>query len=1090
MATYVTKTDESKTVGTCTYTIGKGYYYTCTPLYTNPDTGETFYVWSKVLLYIAPSPSFSSPIASQFKYEQSSGLFYIQTSGSPTSPSQKIYENEGVFEIKVCNGTEAQETVTPSVSASSYASDWQTKLKCNSGKSYLTVDYPLGAYWQVYINNVLYVEVPTYNPVTGQPTDETRWLRNVSFEAGYYSTSGSGIGEYGIGTFSETPVATITSSDFNFTNTWTGRVEGHRTDGACHGNAWATITCDNDTVTMSANCFIADNGYGPSYHDPSGNECSASFSVTVKPEYMREMYYQYQVDTSNLQGIQTSRLQFQTSETHPVETVINGITTTTYEPYTWTGLSSPTIRYTSRDYFLYVSVGVRQKNSLPMTWEQNTATPPFTTFSDGSGAWRVQETGTIPTQIGGIKCLNPQIINDYEQSNRNDNYGQGDIAGGTDDNIRNTIVKIEPSLSYTPTDLFELTDNKIIIDKNSWQGQYCTITGNTVVVTQQDYKDAKANNTRPMIYQEFERLPYSMENYTMEWQNKPTKEYRQRHWTKCRYVTNPIPHPNHTVYPIKLICKAFGEMKHDQVWILGRDMLITNQGTEYYDQLKINNHQVDYEDTGKHTWAELISSSCDEYMSTVECEKLQIWDDSLDHGDEGYGALYYEEKPMTEVGYLPNIVGRVEVQLPVGTYTLSDMKTKKAINNLSVYAKDEFQQPTNCGFRMPKDYDLASMDYDMNRYIVGCVDGVKGFEIPQTAVTHSAQYQVDWWQIFTYGMIKNNTIIYPKDDIGEITFNSQTHTPNSEGYLPIENITDSDDNPVFWLKPTNSGSLDTRVRVDYLKGDELYRYIGTTQNHVIKLVTEYGGLIHGNSFTLQGEYTDTSPYHHSMRRSLSYNGDYYANQNVGTKTTVDLRNYIEKTVEKPNQCSDYSDYTKYIEWANNEISTRYDGTITNIQSEIIWTEDEPPQKDKIAISVVFIIGEQNIPFSHTFEIPTGLPSSFYDNDNALEAWALAQLVELYERYVYNNEIDGWIVVSDDGNETVIRQYTRGDSSYQRLIDKVIDGGKYWWTMCQRILQGKIWRDSFGYILRQNNDDVEQGENPKILQGGEQQPNGN
>ena len=1075
MATYITKSDASQTVGSATITIGRGYSYTCSASPMLPDT----FSWSKHTYYIAPVDLTNQYVQTgRCKFDLDKKLFYFQTV-IYGQQSQKIYEDaNGQFEIIVKRTTTTQETVTPTVKASPYPSDWQTNLKCNSGKSYLNVDYPIGANWEIYINNVLYDRQPTMNPITGLPNDLTYWLRNWDFWCNVESSSGQGIGEYGIGSFSEAPVTTITSTDFDYNpSVWDGEKRG-KVSGSQNGYAWGSMVCDGDTVTMSSNAGIIIGGMGTKY-DSGGNGCYASWHIESRPSFMRELYYQYQVDATNLQGINVNQLQFQASELDA-----NGNT------ITWTGLSSPTVRYTNQEYHLIASVSVSSSQSN-MYWVPNTATPPFTTDNDGTGTWQLQETGTIPQEIGGVKCLNPQLINNYVQSNRNDNYGQGDIAGGTDDNIQNTIVKIEPTLNYTPTNLFTLQDNITVIDKRYWQTSYCSISNDTVTVTQQNWDDARANNTYPMIWQEFERDTYSMENYDpLKGDNIPPKEYRQRHWTKCRYVTNPISHPTHSVFPIRLICKAYGDLSYDYTWILGRDMLIESQGTEYFDQAMINNHQVDFVQKAKHVWNRLVTSSCDEYMSTVECEKLQVWDSSLDPLDPDYGALYYMEQPIHEAGYLPNIVGRAEIRLPVGSWELSDMKTKKVVNGTYLYAKDEFQQPTACGFRMPKEYDLESMDYDMNRYIVGCQDGLKGFEIPQTAVTHSAQYQVDWWQIFTYGQIKSGSIIYPRDDLGEITFASQTYTPDADGNLPIANITDNDENFVYWLKPTNNGSLDTRVRVDYIKGEELNRYIGYTQNHQIKLVTEYGGLIHGNSHTRQGEYVDSSPYHNSSRSGLSFSGDYYANENVGTQTQIDLRNFSTKTVENPNQCLTYSDYHDYIRWANNEIATRYNGTITDIESEIVWTEDEPPEKDKIAISVVFNISGQTIHFNHTFEIPTGLPSDFYTNDEALEGWALAQLVELYERYVYNNEIDGWTVLSDDGNVTVCKKYSLLDNNYIRTITKVIDGGKYWFSAILREYLGKIWRASFGIILRQDPDYFDDLQDaPSIMQGGQPQPQG-
>lgn len=949
MATYITKSNSDKSIGTATLTIGRGYTYSC---YESPMM-QGQYFWSKTEFYIGPTGFTMMPQVGTFKFDTTLKKFYVQTPGSPSQPSQRIYENDdGAFVIEVKTDIEAQEVVTPSVSASQYASDWNTKLKCNSGKSYLTVDYPLGTYWQVYFNGVLCIEMPTLNPITGEPTDETFWLRSWSMESGVLQTGGMGIGEYGIGAFSEQPIATIQSSDFEFNTTWTGTKQGRRSDGVCTGDAWASMTCSGDTVTMSCNGGTVI-GSQNSIYDTGGNECSMGFGVHSDPRSYKEMYYHYEVDNSNLSGIQTSQLQFQTSETYPVETVVNGMTITQQVPYTWTGLTSPTIRYSSSSYRLSGSMSVSQKNSLPMTWT-DTATPPFTTDSGGVAGWEETQSGTMPTQIGGVKCLNPQIINNYTQSNVNTNYGEHDISSGNEEEIRNTIVKIEPDLDFDTVDLLEFSDNKVVADKADWSDNgYCTITGNRVTVTEQNLADALANDTKPMIYQEFERDPYPMENYTLQGQNIPTAEYRQRHWTKFRYITKPISHPSHTVFPIRLICKSYGDMKHDQIWILGRDMLLND---EYYDQLMINNHTVDFEDEGKHSWSRYVSSSCDEYMSQVECERLAVWDDSAEQGDEGYGVLYYKEKPMVEPGYLPNIVGRIEIDLPVGEYTLYDMKSKASLQNNDIYCKDEFQQPTDCGCRMPGDDitgELTEQDYEMNRYVLAVKDGMKSFEIPQTSVTHSANYQIDWWQIFTYSMIRNGTIIYPKDDIGEIEFNSVAYTPDANGYLNLECIADNDENPVYWLK-YESNKMITKPRVDYLKGDELYRYIGGTQSHTIKLVTEYGGLIHGNSYKQSGgTYYDTSPYH-GQSHSLTIGGNgYYEKENVGTQTTVTL-----------------------------------------------------------------------------------------------------------------------------------------DTGKARVIDKVIDGGKYWYAWIYRALIGKIWRDSFGKILRQNEDCLDEGEEVKIMQGGEEQPTQN
>ena len=835
---YANDYGNDRKVGEATFTGGVAVkiqtYYD--PLLTTPH-------WTETRTYGIPSPYMA--------YDPALDEFYYTYMDMETMQMKTVYSVDKTAHWEIFGEDVWYEGAEPEVRASYFNSDWQTDLKCNTGKSFCKFVYPTDSTYYVYLNGELYRTLNSYDSAMA-------YIRSVTYTGGVYTTGGQG-DRGASGTY--VWEATGTSTEFDFENL-TCNIKGRRHDFQSADYAEADCEVSGDSYSVYSN--IGSN------FDPGGNECNVSFSFSCRPFEHREISYRYQVDNENLRVPNTAQLHFQAED-------IIGRNPTTFQPVyaEWYGLTSPTYTFKTNSWQAGVSVNITQKNSLSMDWIHAETPSEVWTFANGRASYVSKGEDTFPTQIGGIKCLNPQIINDYEQDATDPD------RPWEEKKARNTIIKIEPELNYNSVELFKFQDGITLADKDDWECVNCTKQGDIVTVN--------SNDGSAYIYQDFVRDAYEMEGYAgyEDSPEAPTSEYRQRHWCKARYCTAPLYKLNENTHtyeratvPIRLICKAYGNSQNEEenvketVWTLGYDMW--NENKSAYDMLMINNK-----------CRRNLYSECDDLMVVSDCERLKVWDSSKDPGEEGYGWKYYLEKPITEAGYLPNIVGRIKIKLPKGKYQLRDMKTKVDSTDFKHYCKDEFRKPENIGCRMPvNEFDIGDtdQDYDVSRYIVGVYNGVKTVEIPNMCVTRSGNYQVDWYAVSTVADLldaKTERGVYPRDDLREIDWSAiQDYEPIiGDNVYPIQAMADGKGVYVYWLK---GDGLEAKPRFDYLSGNELYRYIG--QNRVFKCVTEYGGLVHGNvnnGVSIQ----DNSPYNND--KTITDNR-YYENENVGCDTTVSI----------------------------------------------------------------------------------------------------------------------------------------------------------------------------------------------------------
>lgn len=730
--------------------------------------------------------------------------FYVSIMSFPQGTKYWYSENHA-FHLELYGDEDEQEIVTPEVRASQYASDWNTNLKANTGKSALNISHDNISTYSIYINGELYATYTNYNQAISLFT-RAQWVS---------STGGAGETRTWTGAYTSTMLSDMPDLS--------GSLAVKRSDGASSGNATASFESDGGLITVTSNCGLD--------YDTGGNECGSVIGFTLSPKKEYHTSFRYSIDGSNFNE-DTSRLRFRAEDTN--------------EQYQWTGLTSQTFNYNYKEFSYNASVAISQKNDLGLTIVSQSSSPIWTVsqYNGVSGAWtHSEQTGILPTTIGNIKLLNPETVNN--------SYSQ--TAQFTD---KNSIVKITPPLNFTPSNLFSFgrTDDHIIAT-DAWKGHNCTIPAGsrTFNISQWNVdRDCYIYITR---YREHLR--------EFETEGLPTN-YRQANWQPFRYITPPLYKDGQPCsFPIELECEAYGEVT-GHTWTLSDSHKITHNNKVYYD-LGLCNKGED-------------KSS---YMTQFDPEKLDLYEE---------GKVYYAEKPATVFGYLPNIVGNVKIRITEpGTYELKNCDGA-ILDSIKIFAKDEYKAPDLVGIRTPKPDHEDERPYLMNRYILGIVDGMHAFEIPQNSLEQSANYTVDIWSILSFWNISHlNTAtqkIYPRSSLFDITH----YEANSKGNYPIDAMGNGETALIYWLKVRNGNELISVPRFDRITGTEMTdiaKYLNDNNITVLPCVAHFGGAICGNlPQETDIRFSDSSPYTGGGALSVSSltNGWYY--ENVGTVTTI------------------------------------------------------------------------------------------------------------------------------------------------------------------------------------------------------------
>lgn len=273
----------------------------------------------------------------------------------------------------------------------------------------------------------------------------------------------------------------------------------------------------------------------------------------------------------------------------------------------------------------------------------------------GYARFVVSNNKPFPHRVGNVICTNPEDINNYTLRSTKDAHGleEGDERNGisfdpdTCTQVRNQELQISLD-SFIPgdfrADLLHIYP-QIFANNNHWQYVNCEKRDGYVVPT--------ASNA--YIYQDFYRPKYAEEkdpNGLLH--NTP---YRQRHSTHLRFLEHSFqyevedPDTHELVFrpfnpDLKLIYKPFGDYNSGHTWTAKYNLIY-----KAYDLLKCNSG---------------IGVS-DECLSTIQPEDYKLYDESAERGDEGWGITYLNEPPQTNPGYLPNVVGRIEISIPAQT---------------------------------------------------------------------------------------------------------------------------------------------------------------------------------------------------------------------------------------------------------------------------------------------------------------------------------------------------------------------------------------------------------------------------------------
>lgn len=340
--------------------------------------------------------------------------------------------------------------------------------------------------------------------------------------------------------------------------------------------------------------------------------------------------YRYEIDSYGLNN--TDRLQFTCDEMvslDPEETPTKK---------SWTGLTSPKFEFlTNED--TYLSLGGEPSNG---TWTTDTHTDNkyYIDESFYKHRYKLSDAVSLPSRIGNITCTNPQLINPYTQGSTTD--AQGRIPGqegydpSTTTQVVNNIFKIVPNLNCESRRLLSFA-HPTLANSDAWELVNCHLDDNNEVIV---------DGENPYIYQDFYRPKYTSE--IDDGDVLAETDYRQRHFTHYRYmncnfiyrdITEPQVEGEYVWHPyrpeIELICKPYGDIQ-GHTWTAKFDDVSQN-----YDLLMCNAN----------------ADSTQDEMSSVITPKFQKLYDT--------GITYFAESPITEFGYLPNIVGRVKI--PVST---------------------------------------------------------------------------------------------------------------------------------------------------------------------------------------------------------------------------------------------------------------------------------------------------------------------------------------------------------------------------------------------------------------------------------------
>lgn len=497
---------------------------------------------------------------------------------------------------------------------------WRNKLYCGVPESTLNVTYDEVNQYEVYINGELAL------------TTNQKDFNTISFN----------LSRIGYNSYSD---PSVTTNYYTGNNPVTNGITGDFL--LPEGNYEATWESTLYFTQVSQSLQVS---FEPQHVSFTGNQAP---TVTITKPQQECLYYKYTVDNKELENKSFSAM----------------------EGVSWSGLSSPWFYFTNSQYFTISFSKINNGNNIQCSCSSANRT----SFDAETGAatYRLGNDKAIPTQIGNVTLditehPNPDPdahppydttktngVNNYNIKSTKDSHNleEGDSRDETtfDENECtweiNKELKIQlryPLTAYSVgTNLLKLQE-QVICPQGNWQCYNCELIGDYIY----------ANSEGAYIYQDLYRPKYLEEKDPNGLLNNT--DYRQKHWSHFRYMESSFKKrteelvDNETVVTeepytpgINLIYKAFGEYCDGHSWTATFDNI-----TKCYDMLTCNGGGV---------------ATMDECLSTIQPEDYKLYDESAERGDEGYGVTYLNEPPQTNIGYLPNVVGRVQIPIPQNT---------------------------------------------------------------------------------------------------------------------------------------------------------------------------------------------------------------------------------------------------------------------------------------------------------------------------------------------------------------------------------------------------------------------------------------
>jgi len=662
------------------------------------------------------------------------------------------------FTFRVKGSTTFKELLTPSINGGGalVPSDWRTKIKALP-KSDMAVSYNNLNSGSLYVNG-------TYISPIHSPRCSFNGISFVDIQS-YYSTTISGDfepHEEGSRVWS----VELTASEW----AW----DKHIATLTGLNGRFIHFEANGQTIKWSGLCM-------------TDTEALNTWAGWTNP-FTGAMSFSYKVDADSFPpNTNTGQLLFKSDDR------VYNYSTNQWEQLQWSGLTSPTVNYNSASLQINVGAG--------FTVNQSSAIPPFTTGS----TWSIPYY-PLPDHIGNVTLLNPDIVNDYSIAVEDPHTHQVE-------QIRNNICKIVPPLNGT--DKMEcIITPKMLVKRDDLELEECewgvyTDDPQKYDLVEEIKEDATIST--PVLDKVFysdeglRELDNENNRYADNYINPElTKYYRQRHFTKARYLQidltervqvgtvenelqEEIPVYEY-IYPqgikVDLIMYEYDQptitIDEETQEVVYNPPNIKKKWEYTLNAVDINTDEnlyniplIDLTRLLPESEGDIFNASS-EFMPTCEVENFGIEEiqevvgNTLKEAD----LIYRQELPSGVDIETPNIVGKIVIHLLKDkVYRLGDIKSFVAPynyvydgnNNLPYnLVKDEFKESDYVGDHNPhKGGDPLGQNHQFHylRYIKGIVNGKASYEIPYLSMEMMPNYEVDEYRpLILSGLYVNDEI--------------------------------------------------------------------------------------------------------------------------------------------------------------------------------------------------------------------------------------------------------------------------------------------------------------------------------------------